>query len=145
MKKLINIIGIILFCVPFKGLCQADEYDYEDTENYKLIGVSFGAGGFRANKYVANYYNGSENNVNKISYVLNNHHWREDIMQALGGYEFELYELPANMRYKISTALMARITFNLSPESLVFIIPFFISNFASVSDKNNILLNTLLK
>jgi hypothetical protein len=107
-------------------MCQAweydNEYDDEPVEDYKLIGVSFGAGGFKAGKHVANYYNGSSFNVNKISYVLSNSYWREDIRQELHPYDITGdIELPTNMRYKIATAIMARFSFNLSSENSIFV------------------------
>jgi hypothetical protein len=115
MKKFINIILLVLICFPFKGVSNTGE------DNFKAITVGIGAGGFWASKYVANYYNGSENNVNKISYVLGNSYWKQDIMRELNVSDFRLYELPSKMRYKISTAVHARFAYNLSTHSLFFI------------------------
>jgi len=114
MQKNINIIWFVLICLPFRGLCETDD-------DFKFINLSIGAGCFRASSYVANYYNGSENNVNKISYVLGNSYWRNDIKQELNGRNFELYELPTNMRYKIATSVMARLAINTSSQSSFFI------------------------
>jgi len=117
MKKNINIVLFILICIPFKGFCEIDE-------DYRMVSVSLGAGGFWANKYVANYYNGSEKNVNKISYIWNNSYFNEQIRQALNlsyGAPLGFPDLPTNMRYKISTAVTARFAFNLSLETSFFI------------------------
>ncbi|MDR1951232.1 MAG: hypothetical protein LBP96_03270, partial [Bacteroidales bacterium] len=120
MKNFINIALFMFVCFPVKGVCQTEFRD--DGDELKFVSVGFGAGGFRASKYVANYYNGDKNNVNKISYVLDNPYWREEIrQQQLNGRNFRLYELPNDMRYKISTAVHARFALNLSSHGSVFL------------------------
>jgi hypothetical protein len=120
MKKNINIVCFILICIPFKGLCQANRF-YDDDE-VKLVTVSIGAGGFRAGKHVANYYNGHPNNVNKISYILGNSHWHEHIRrEEFDGRDFRLNSLPDDMSYRIATAMTVRFALNLSPYTSVFL------------------------
>ncbi|MDR0437797.1 MAG: hypothetical protein LBH22_05795 [Bacteroidales bacterium] len=117
MKKNINTVLFILICIPFKGFCETDE-------DYRMISVSLGAGGFFANKYVANYYNGNPNNVNSILYVWDNPYFFERIRQELNltpDARLQLEELPTNMRYKISTAVTVRFAFNLSLETSFFL------------------------
>jgi len=63
-------------------------------------GFNFGV--YFANRYNANYYNGSENNVNKFSYVYNNRSWYQEIKQLMQISQYDslyLLELPANMKY----------------------------------------------
>jgi hypothetical protein len=118
MKKIINIILFALILVPVKGFCETDD------EDFKFISIGIGAGGFFANKHVANYYNGNPNNVNSILYVWNNKPWndaiRNELNISLGG-PMELSELPTKMRYKVTTDMMARFAFNLSHENSFFI------------------------
>lgn len=128
MKKIIYIVCLVsVFFLP-KGFAQRDddaddwyeEQEKQDEKTTKLISIGFGAGGFFASKYVANYYNGSENNVNKISYVLDNGYWYNEIKNETQPYDFELYELPTNMRYKVSTAVNFRAAMRTSDRTSVF-------------------------
>lgn len=47
----------------------------------------------------ASFYNGSENNENKLSRILNNTYYKTQIVQAIG-YNYLDYDLPAQMGYK---------------------------------------------
>ncbi len=51
-----------------------------------------------ANKYQANFYNGSDANQNNISYIFKNPTWYNEIHRVLND-TFNLMELPTNMKY----------------------------------------------
>ena len=88
-------------------------------EEKKVTRWNFGLniGMYDANKYPANFYNGSDQNVNKVSYVMSNTYWYHDIKNALGVSDtgkIVVSGFPANMHYKIvmSGGVFAR--YNLS-------------------------------
>lgn len=117
MKRVINTGYVLLICFSANSFAQA----YEEPQN-KLISIGFGAGGFFAGKYVANYYNGNDYNENKISYVLGQDYWRDEIIRdELDGRQIEYYECPSNMRYKIATAVNFRAMMRLSDRTSVFL------------------------
>jgi hypothetical protein len=75
----------------------------EEKEPIVRWHYGFNFGTYFANKYTANYYNGSEGNVNKFSYVYDNRSWYYEIKQIYHlGETDSLYlrELPTNMHYK---------------------------------------------
>jgi len=89
--------------------------DPEKKVNRWNVGINIGM--YDANKYPANFYNGSDQNVNKVSYVMSNTYWKEDIKRSLGlalTDSIIVSEFPTNMHYKIviSFGLFAR--YNLS-------------------------------
>lgn len=83
----------------------------EEEDSVPLIefGVNFGA--YFANKFSANYYNGIPSNVNKVSFVMSNKYWYNDIKRALLASDTVMvYDDPAhgetgyplNMHYSIA-------------------------------------------
>ncbi|MDR1950672.1 MAG: hypothetical protein LBP96_00400, partial [Bacteroidales bacterium] len=95
---------------------------YVDDDEFKFVTISIGGGAFFANKYVANYYNGRSENVNKIKYAWQNTEFVNRVKERLKVDQFEVYEynLPAKMRYKNSPFINFRAGINLSPYSSVF-------------------------
>ncbi len=94
----------------------------EDPNPFPLhkfeFGLNFGA--YFANKYSANFYNGSPGNVNNINYIMSNPTWKRAIRQSLGIDESDTITqltidgYPTNMKYKVafSGGLFLRINFN---------------------------------
>ena len=77
MKHLPGIILILFFLVEGeKAFTQ---------ENDKYCGWTFGLnfGLYYPSGYSANYYNGSDINENKASWVLGNYYWYQEIFKAL--------------------------------------------------------------
>ncbi|HTX89079.1 MAG TPA: hypothetical protein VMC08_08825 [Bacteroidales bacterium] len=73
-----------------------------DEEKEKItrweFGLNFGA--YFANPYTASYYNGSEGNVNRISFVMTNKYWYQEIAQLLQSTDTVVVkEYPGNMHY----------------------------------------------
>lgn len=80
-----------------------EEQEPEDSIRRWELGLNFGA--YFANKYSANFYNGSPGNINNVNYVLSNKYWYEDIKRALNAtYAVvvgpESYQM--NMHYQVS-------------------------------------------
>ena len=89
--------------------------DAEKSVNRWSLGINIGM--YDANKYPANFYNGSDQNVNNVSYLMSNTYWKDDIKQSLGlsiTDSVKVGEFPTNMHYKIvmSGGVFAR--YNLS-------------------------------
>jgi len=92
-------LGLIFILNTICSIAQDDytEYDNEFKGRWDL-GLNFGA--YFASNYHAQFYNGSEENVNKISYVFGNKYWYEDIKRELNATDTVFVrELPTNMRY----------------------------------------------
>jgi hypothetical protein len=89
--------------------------DPEKKVNPWSLGINIGM--YDANKYPANFYNGSDQNENKVSYVMSNTYWLQDIRRSLGISDtgkVVVSGFPTNMHYKVvlSAGLFAR--YNLS-------------------------------
>jgi len=104
-SALSRIMLLIMFVLLLLSsiISSAQKPGSEDDEKEERKGWYFGGnmGTFLANKHTANYYNSSDSSGSKsrisniFLYPLN----YDRIKQALGGYDFELWELPASMRY----------------------------------------------
>jgi len=121
MKNFLNIACFFLVCTPFKGFCQSGSF-YEDENDFKFVTISIGASGFVAGRHVANYYNGREHNVNKMSFAMRNTQFKDDVKERLNGRDwwFNESDLPGKMRYKMTTAINFRAAINFSPNTSVF-------------------------
>lgn len=96
--------------------------EQEDENPWPLnrfeYGLNFGA--YFANKYSANFYNGTPGNVNNIDYVLKNPTWFRDIKISLGVGETDTSTqvtvdgYPTNMHYNVafSGGLFLRVNFD---------------------------------
>lgn len=101
------------------GLKDEEEEDENPFPLRKFeYGINFGA--YFANKYSANFYNGTPDNVNSIEDIFKNAYYRRDIRQALGiGETDTITQLtvdgyPTNMHYNVafSGGLFLRVNFN---------------------------------
>ena len=93
----------------------------EDPNPFPLRRVEFGLnfGAYFANKYSANFYNGSPGNVNNLKFLMSNIYTYRQIKTALGLSENDFIEIPAdgyamNMHYNVafSGGLFVRINLN---------------------------------
>lgn len=78
-------------------------------------GLNFGA--YFANKYSANYYNGTPDKVNNVNYVVNNPTWNREIKQLLGIGETDIFYVdgyPMDMHYNVafSGGMFLRVNFD---------------------------------
>lgn len=93
---------ILSICLIILGTAAFAQYDDEPNTYQPFgewdLGLNFGM--YWPAKYHAQFYNGREENVNKISYVFNNKYWYEDIKRELNSSDTVFVsELPSNMRY----------------------------------------------
>jgi len=105
MKKIIKIFLVITCLCTFTlqyASGQNNPYGKVRGDTLYSTGWSFGLnmGAYFANKYQANFYNGSNQNVDSINYIFGNYYRLNEIKAALGGDTFRLLELPAAMHYK---------------------------------------------
>jgi len=106
MKKFFLLFIVIFFfsdiVLSQERLPSVDPEKSNDLGWY--VGLDFGL--YLANKSTAMYFNGSESNENKISYVLKNKYWYEDISRELNLADtIILNELPSNMKYSSAVTL----------------------------------------
>ena len=79
--------------------------DEEGNEEKKFTRFEFGInlGTYFASKYTANYYNGNDQNVNKLSYVWSNTYWYREIALALQSTDTVIIRgLPTDMHYSVA-------------------------------------------
>lgn len=77
----------------------------QDNDNYCgwTFGLNFGL--YYPSGYSANYYNGSDINENKASWVLGNYYWYQEIFKVLDASDTVFIAdngLPMNMHYKVA-------------------------------------------
>ena len=95
-----------------------EEVDEKEKEN-KVVRWNFGInlGVYFANKYPANFYNGSPSNENNVNYVLSNKYWLDEIKQSLNAsYKVAVSQggYPTDMHYNfvMSGGLFLRYNLN---------------------------------
>ena len=89
----------------------------EKRVNRWNFGINIGM--YDANKYPANFYNGSDQNVNSLSYLMTNYYWYQAIKNSLGLGETDsvvVQGYPTNMHYKIVMSGGVFIRYNLSTD-----------------------------
>jgi len=108
---------LLVLIFPLTGLTQTDKPGTkeeaksrkqtikEKMEEAKIprwdFGINFGT--YFANKYTANYYNGSDRNVNTISWVMTNKYWYDEIKLILNAADrVTVKEIPTNMHYNVA-------------------------------------------
>jgi hypothetical protein len=82
--------------------------------------ISGNFGVYKANRYQAQFYNGSPENVNNLNYVLSNYYWRQDIVNQLIQYEqrdsFVVVDFPARIKYDAAMHVGFSARYNYSEE-----------------------------
>ncbi|RLD41623.1 MAG: hypothetical protein DRI86_13050 [Bacteroidetes bacterium] len=92
------LIAVFLFFNTISLIAQDNSLDKQDFVGRWDLGLNFGV--YLPSNYHAKFYDGSEENVNKISYVFGNKYWYEDIKRELNASDTVFVrELPTNMRY----------------------------------------------
>ncbi len=106
LKKYRYIIVILLILTFCKNAVSQKTYiNKKDSTTRRGLYFGGNVGVFLANKYTANYYNGTDSTGNpgqRISSIFQYSQNYEKIKQALGGYDFTIAELPLNMKYSPS-------------------------------------------
>ena len=98
MKAILSHVLVLLFVLlGFNSQAQTDEYLSKSFDQWDL-GLNFGM--YWPSKYHAQFYNGSDSNVNKVSYIVGNKIYYDQIKNILNVSDtFFVRELPSNMRY----------------------------------------------
>jgi len=116
-RSVFPLIFFLALLFPLTGMTQTNKPGTkEETKSRKQLnrekmeedriarwdfGINFGA--CFSNKYTANYYNGSNGNVNTINYVMTNYYWYEEIKHLLNVADTVIIEgLPTNMHYHVA-------------------------------------------
>jgi hypothetical protein len=105
VRLLLSLLGLFLICGNlYSQHSRRDDDGRDDDDKLKVKRWEFGVniGGYFANKYTANFYNGSESNENKLSYVMGNKYWYQEICQSLNVPDTSkvyVTGIPTNMHY----------------------------------------------
>jgi hypothetical protein len=94
-----------------------EEIDEKEKEHVVHWNFGINIGGYYANKYPAEFYNGAAYNINNVNYVMSNYYWYQDIKHALGASDTVVVtedDYPMNMHYKFAMmgGLFIRYNFN---------------------------------
>lgn len=102
LSKIKNILLVLLLLIPIVSFSQKKHRSHDDdeeTSQNNSWSFSINTGVAFANKYHANFYNGAEGNQNQISYVLDNHYWKQEIQRVFND-TVSLYGMPTDMHYQ---------------------------------------------
>ncbi len=90
--------------------------------NQQKIGweVSGNFGLYLPNKHHAQFYNGDRHNVNNLEYIFSNYYWRQEIVELMdynaSRDSFQIYEIPANIKYDAAMHVGFSARYNFSDE-----------------------------
>ncbi len=91
----------------------AEFEDEADSIHRWDFGINLGA--YFPDKYSANFYNGTPDNVNNVNYIMLNKYWYQEIKQVLGASDtIFISGYPADMHYQVAFTggLFVRFNFN---------------------------------
>lgn len=98
----------------------ADREDEIDSIVRWDFGLNLGA--YFADKYPANFYNGTPGNVNNVNYVMANRYWYQEIKNLLGASDTVLVSgYPLDMKYKVAFTGGIFIRFNFNRKNGIFL------------------------
>lgn len=100
MNRYIKILfsGFVAIFLSLDLIAQKEEIQPQNGFGYWDLGLNFGL--YLPSNYNAGFYDGSNTNVNKTSYIFGNKYWYEDIKRELNSSDtIFVRELPTNMRY----------------------------------------------
>ncbi len=124
MKKILIIFSLIYSIHNLMIASNPDSTKIEIKKKKKIEGprgfeFSGNFGGYFANKYNAQYYNGNSVNENNIDFVLKNQYWFDEIKNILrtsiNRDSIMLSELPTNMKYSPSMYVGFGVRYNYTP------------------------------
>ncbi|MDP4282231.1 MAG: hypothetical protein Q8867_08795 [Bacteroidota bacterium] len=109
--------------VKAQGQKSKSKFQKEKNEDDKIVrwdfGINFGA--TFANGYTANFYNGSQGNLNTISYIMTNKYWYQEIKLLLQASDTViLREMPTNMHYNTALSGGLYFRYNFTPRWSLF-------------------------
>jgi hypothetical protein len=98
MLRIKSLLIIFFAFLLFNTAKSQDEYTGDPILSGWDFGLNFGF--YLPSAYHAKFYDGSEENVNKISYVFTNKYWRDEIRNSLNSSDtFYISGMPQNMHY----------------------------------------------
>jgi hypothetical protein len=112
---------LMIFILPSPLKAQRGEEENQDQGGLQY-GLDFGL--YLPNRYPANYYNGSDGNVNNIKFIFSNETYNNEIKQALNVSDtskFFLKECPTNMRYPATPSAGLYISYNFNRSTGVYL------------------------
>jgi len=110
---------LIVIFLPLSIKAQLGEEDLQDIGGLQF-GLDFGL--YLPNKYPANYYNGSDGNLNNIKYVFGNKYQYDELYLALNAADtFFLKQCPTNMRYPATASAGLYISYNFDRSTAVYL------------------------
>jgi len=117
----IVLLLLVVLLMPTQLKAQRDGEDNQNIGGFQY-GLDFGL--YMPNKYSANYYNGSEGNLNNIKYIFSTDTYYKEILQALNVSDtshFYLNECPTDMRYPKTISAGLYISYNFNRSTGVYI------------------------
>jgi hypothetical protein len=118
-----TIITFILLALILPSSLKAQRED-KDSQDYGGLQFGLDFGMYLANKYPANYYNGSDGNENNIKYVFGNTYYNNEIKQLLNVSDtskFFLREYPTNMHYPATPSAGLYISYNFNRSTGIYL------------------------
>jgi hypothetical protein len=118
----ISIVAFLLLAlvVPLSLKAQQEE---DNSQEYGGLQFGLDFGLYLPNKYPANYYNGSDGNVNNIKFIFGNKYRYEEIYKTIPRIvdTFFLKEYPTNMRYPATASAGLYISYNFNRSTAVYV------------------------
>ena len=98
----------------------ADYQEEKDSVSRWTCGIN--VGGYFANKYSANYYNGTPENINDVAFVMSNIYWYDAIKLALDAADtVVVLGYPTNMHYQVAITAGVYLRFNFNRKNGIFL------------------------
>lgn len=119
-----NVFVTFILLTLFLPLSLRAQREEEDSQEYGGLQFGLDFGLYLPNKYPANYYNGSDGNVNNIKYVFGTDIYYKEIRQLLNVSDtanFYLKECPSNMRYPATPSAGLYISYNFNRSTGVYL------------------------
>lgn len=98
----------------------ADYKEEKDSISRWAFGIDLG--GYFANKYSANFYNGVPGNINNVQFVMSNTYWYQAIKLALNAADTVVVQgYPTNMHYQVALTGGVFLRFNFNRKNGIFL------------------------
>ena len=98
----------------------ADYKEERDSIGRWAYGINFG--GYFANKYSANFYNGTPGNLDSLGYIWRNKDWYQDIKIALHSVDKVIVlGYPTNMHYQVALTAGVFLRYNFDRKNGIFL------------------------
>ena len=118
MNKIKNLVYIVIILFYSTKIFSQQNIEYVQQADSLRKGWYFGInmGAAFPSNFSANFYNGSSENINKISLILDNQYYKPIIVQQIG-YNYLFYELPHKMSYQPNLTVGGYVRYQFSKRS----------------------------